>query len=238
MRTGTAPPPTGGSFSPNAPFVQPAPPKGRRQPALVALGVAMIGVSAAGFVYYNQQVGAKSSVLVLTRDVPYGQKIVAADLTVVQMSLGNGGVKAVSASSKSTVLTESATTQLHAGALLTPADVSAAPGTPSGTSVLVVNLKPELIPAGLASGKQIVLVANGVAIDPSAKATSSPVDQKKVDSAGLAVALGAKAISFKVTVVGITGTKLTLAVTPTDASDIELFADEGRIGVFIPPSDQ
>jgi hypothetical protein len=232
MRTGTAAPPTGGNFSPVAPFVQPGAPKARRQPALLALGVALIGVSAAGFVYWNQKVDTRSSVLVVARDVPYGQKLTADDLRVAQMTLGDG-VKAIGASSESTVLSESATTQLHAGSLLSPADVSTAPGTPPGTSILVANLKPDLIPPGLTPGRQVVLVGNNVVIDPNSKVIQS----QPLPAAGLAAETGGKVVTFKATVVSLTGTKATFAISPTDAPMAELFADEGRIGVVVPPSD-
>jgi len=229
MRTGTAPPPTGGSYSPVAPFIQPGAPKARRQPALLALGIALIGVSAAGFVYWNQQVGAKSSVLVLARDVPYGQKLTAADLRTVQMTVPDG-VNAVGSSSQDIVLTEVATTQLHAGSVLTAADVGHAPPIPAGNSVVAVKLKADTLPVGLAPGRTVTLIANGVVLDVNAK-SGTPVIR---DNVGADVAAGtAKQITFTATIVSIVDTKVTLAVPQEQAPVIEEFADEGRIGVVL-----
>ncbi|GAA1975213.1 SAF domain-containing protein [Catenulispora subtropica] len=237
MRTGTATPPTGGNFTPT-PFVQPDPPKARRQPAVLALGVALMGASAVGFVFWNHQAAAKSSVLMLAKDVPYGTKITADDLTTVQVALNTTGVRYVASDQEPTVLTMSATTQLHAGALLNPADVSTAPPTPPGTSLVVVDLKDILMPSGIAPGKKLVLVANGVIGDANGKYTVVP------DSAGAHVLSGSKTATFKVTVVSLTQSaagapgKVTFAVDPAEAANIELFADEQRLGVIVPPSGQ
>lgn len=237
MRTGTATPPTGGNFTPT-PFVQPDPPRARRQPAVLALGVALMGASAVGFVFWNHQSAAKTSVLMLAKDVPYGTRLSAADLTTVQVALNTTGVRYVSSSQESTVLTMSATTQLHAGALLNPADVSTAPATPAGTSLVVVDLKDILMPSGITPGKKLVLVANGVIGDANGKYTVVS------DSAGAHVLSGSKPATFKVTVVSLTQAstgatgKVTFAVEPADAANIELFADEQRLGVIVPPSGQ
>ncbi|NUR25998.1 MAG: SAF domain-containing protein [Catenulispora sp.] len=237
MRTGTATPPTGGNFTPT-PFVQPDPPRARRQPAVLALGVALMGASAVGFVFWNHQSAAKTSVLMVAKDVPYGTRLTAADLTTVDVALTTTGVRYVAASQESTVLTMSATTQLHAGALLNPADVSTAPPTPPGTSLVVVGFKNGLMPSGLTPGKKLLLVANGVIGDANGKYTVVS------DSAGAHVLSGSKPATFKVTVVSVAqtaadaGGKVTFAVEPGDAADIELFADEQRLGVVVPPSGQ
>ncbi|NUP51802.1 MAG: SAF domain-containing protein [Catenulispora sp.] len=237
MRTGTATPPTGGNFTPT-PFVQPDPPRARRQPAVLALGVALIGASAVGFVFWNHQSAAKTSVLMVAKDVPYGQRLTADDLTTVQVALNTTGVRYVSSSQEATVLTMSSTTQLHAGALLNPADVSTAPATPAGTSLVVVDLKDSMMPSGVAPGTKLLLVANGVVMDATGKFT---VDK---DSAGAHLMAGGKPATFQVTVVSLTqgssggDWKVTFAVAPTEAATIELFNDEQRLGVIVPPSGQ
>jgi hypothetical protein len=237
MRTGTATPPTGGNFTPT-PFVQPDPPRARRQPAVLALGVALMGASAVGFVFWNHQSAAKSSVLMLAKDVPYGTRLTAADLATVQVALNTTGVRYVSSDQEPTVLTMSSTTQLHAGALLNPADVSTVPPTPPGASLVVVDLKDILMPSGIAPGKKLVLVANGVIGDASGKYTVV------TDSAGARVLSGSKTATFKVTVVSLSQSsagsagKVTFAVDPAEAANIELFADEQRLGVIVPPSGQ
>jgi hypothetical protein len=240
MRTGTATPPTGGNFTPT-PFVQPDPPRARRQPAVLALGVALIGASAVGFVFWNHQSAAKTSVLMLAKDVPYGQRLSTADLTTVQVALNTTGVRYVSSSQESTVLTMSATTQLHAGALLNPADVSTTPPTPPGAALVVVDFKDKALPSGITPGTKLLLVANGIIGDKTGKFT---IDK---DSAGADMMSGAKPATFAVTVVSVAASsssssspsgKVTFAVTPADAPTIELFADEQRLGLIVPPSGQ
>lgn len=240
MRTGTATPPTGGNFTPT-PFVQPDPPRGRRQPAVLALGVALIGASAVGFVFWNHQSAAKTSVLMLAKDVPYGQRLAADDLTTVQVALNTTGVRYVSSSQEATVLTMAATTQLHAGALLNPADVSTTPPTPAGSALVVVSLKGAPMPPSVTPGTKLLLVANGIIGDKDGKYTVSQ------DSAGAHVMSGAKPATFPATVVSVTpgsgsgssnDGSMTFAVAPADAPTIELFATEQRLGLIFPPSGQ
>jgi hypothetical protein len=235
MRTGTAAPPSGGGFSPSAPFVQPGPPKARRQPALVALGVALIGLSAAGFVFWNHQQQTqsdpKSSVLVLTRDVPTGQKLVGADLATVQMTVPVG-VKAISSSSASIVLQDVATTQLHAGAVLTQGDIGATPPIPPGTDVIAVTLKPDVTPAGLAPGRNVLLVANRTW--PLAIISTGNTGDVKLPPDSL---WPANPPTYKATVVSILGNKVTFSVQPGDAVVVSEFAnDPGRLGIILLPS--
>jgi Flp pilus assembly protein CpaB len=232
MRTGTASPPTGGGFSPSAPFVQPGAPKARRQPALLALGVALIGVSAAGFVFWNAKADHKTSVLVLARDVPYGQRLVAADLKAVQMAVPDG-VKAIDAGSENITLNEVATTNLHTGSVLTAADLGVSPPIPAGNSLVAATFDPSILPAGLAPGRSVTLVANGVAQDPNSKSTTPQVLAK--DTIGIMVAGGeARQITFKATVVAINDkNKITLAVPQDQATVIEELAFEGRFGLVL-----
>jgi hypothetical protein len=235
MRTGTAPPPPAGGFSPSAPFVQPAAPKPRRQPALFALGLALIGVSAAGFVMWNHNASAKTSVLVLARDVPYGQKLTVDDLRTVDMTVPDG-VRAVNAAEEPAVLSLIATTALHAGSVLAPGDVGAQPAIPPGSSLISQNFDGNLLPAGLAAGRQIILVLNGQATDPVKTGTISTLGR---DQIGLATYLGlAHQVTFKATVVTIDKTKLTLAVPADQASVIEELASEGRLGMVLPQNAQ
>ena len=233
MRTGTASPPTGGGFSPSAPFVQPGAPKARRQPALLALGVALIGVSAAGFVFWNAKADHKSPVLVLARDVPYGQRLVADDLKSVQMSVPDG-VKAIDAGSENIALNEVATTNLHAGSVLTAADLGVSPPIPAGDSLVAATFDPTILPAGLAPGRAVTLVANGVVQDPTSKSTGTPQLLPK-DVAGVMIASGqGKQITYKATVVAISDkNKITLAVAQDQAPAIEELAFEGRFGLVL-----
>ncbi|MFD0639513.1 hypothetical protein ACFQ9X_55950 [Catenulispora yoronensis] len=156
----------------------------------------------------------------------------------MQVALNTTGVSFVRADQESKVLAMSATTELHSGALLNPADVSSVPPTPPGAALVVINLKNLLMPSGIVPGKKLTLVVNGVVSDQAGKYTIA------ADSAGARVLSGAKPATFKVTVVSVSQAaagaagKVTLAVDPNDAPNIELFADEQRLGVIVPPTGQ
>ena len=228
MRTGTTSPPSGGSFSPVAPFVQPEPPKARRQPAVLALGIALIGASAVGFVFWNHQSSTKTPVLVVARDVPYGQQLTAADLKISDVALGPG-VAAIGSGSMSKALAEVATTDLHAGALLTPADISTAPPLPPGTDLISFSVKTDAMPTGLTTGRTVLLVANKVfkssLSDPGSSAKAPAADSYPVDPP-----------TYKVTVVAISGTKLSVAIPAADAVVAQELGADGRFGIVLLPA--
>ena len=232
MRTGSTSSPPSGGYSPAAPFVQPPAPKGRRQPALIALGVCLIGISATGFVFWSHQSAAKTPVLVLTKDVGYGQKVTADDLTTADITLANG-VNALGADQLPLVVQKVATGQLHAGSILTAADVASAAPIPPSTDLVGLTLKPDDIPDGLAPGRRIELVAF--------KGWKVPAGTKYSDLAKLPQppdwVLPSDPATFQATVVTVDKLKLTVAVAPADAVMVQQYAHvAGALGVIVLPA--
>lgn len=231
MRTGSTSSPPSGGYSPAAPFVQPPAPKGRRQPALIALGICLIGISATGFVYWSHQSSAKSSVLVLTKDVAYGDKLTTDDLSAVDVSLAQG-VKAIRAEDLPAVTQEVATAQLHAGSILTAADISPTPPVPPGTDIVGVTLKQDDMPAGVTPGRQVELVAyKGWKIPATAYAD---LDKLKQPPDWI---IPPDPMTWKATVVAVSGTKVTVAVAQADALFVQQEAHTaGSLGLILLPA--
>lgn len=231
MRTGSTSSPPSGGYSPAAPFVQPPAPKGRRQPALIALGVCLIGISATGFVFWSHQSAAKSSVLVLTKDVPYGTRLTQDDLKAVDITLAPG-VKAIGAQSLPAVTLDVATSQLHAGSILTAADVAPTPPIPDGTDVVGVTLGAGDMPDGVTPGRQVELVAfRGWKIPPTAFADLDKLKQPPD------WVLPPDPMTWKATVIAVNGTKLTVAVAPGDAVMVQQEAHiPGSLGLILLPA--
>lgn len=231
MRTGSTSSPPSGGYSPAAPFVQPPAPKGRRQPALVALGICLIGISATGFVFWSHQSSSKSEVLVLTKDVGYGEKITADDLKTVDITLAPG-VNAVGAAYEQTVLSQVATGQLHAGSILTAADISATPPVPANMDVVGVTLKPDDMPDGLTAGRQVELVAfKGWKLPPATLAELSKL-QAPPDWV-----MPTDPLTWKATVVSVDKLKIDVAVAPGDAVMVQQYAhNAGGLGIILLPA--
>jgi hypothetical protein len=231
MRTGPTSAPPAGGYSPAAPFVQPPAPRGRRQPALIALGVCLIGISATGFVFWSQQSAAKSSVLVLTKDVAYGDKITPDDVRAVDISLADG-VRAISAASLPVVTQEVATTQLHAGSILTVADIGLTPPIPPGTDLVGITLKADDTPIGLAPGRTVMLIADKV-WKVSAAAASDPAAAKAPPD----WIMPTDPPTWKATIVSVQTNKITVAVQQADAVIVQEYAHQGGVlGVTLLPA--
>jgi hypothetical protein len=232
MRTGSTSSPPSGGYSPAAPFVQPPAPKGRRQPALIALGICLIGISATGFVFWSHQSSAKTPVLVLTKDVGYGEKLTTDDLKTVDITLAPG-VNAVGADDEQTVVSEVATGQLHSGSILTASDISPTPPIPANMDVVALTLKQDDMPDGVTAGRQVELVAfKGWKIPPGttlaelSKITQPPDWAYPPDP-----------LTWKGTVVSVDKLRVTVAIAPADAVLVQQYAhNTGSLGLVLLPA--
>lgn len=133
-------------------------PRSRRQrrPGMVAAGVALIG----GFATVAAGLVARSdhsvSVLAVARPVAVGQVLSPADLRVARIS--GSGVSAMSASSMSLVVGETATSSLTPGMLLQSSMLTRSPVPGAGLQVVAVAEKSSLVPAGVAAGRSVSLI--------------------------------------------------------------------------------
>jgi hypothetical protein len=148
-----------GSQNPAARLPGSAPPLPRqRRRGLLLLGVALTcaaGVATAALV---TSAGHRVPVVVATRDIPLGAVITAADLSTAEVSTG-AGVSSIPGRQESQVTGQIAATDVPAGTLVVPGDLTSAAGPAAGQALVPVALKSWQIPAsGLAGGTPVQAV--------------------------------------------------------------------------------
>lgn len=150
----------------------------RRRPAMIALAVAMAGagvlVSAAVYEKANHQV----PVVTVTRPVPAGGIITAADLGTASLSVGSG-VSVIPAAQLGQVSGEIAAVALQPATLLSPADLTTVQPPGPGQVLVPAALKPSALPAsGLFPGDHVLIISTpgdqGQAGSSSAGSSSLP----------------------------------------------------------------
>lgn len=129
----------------------------RRRPAVILLAVALIAAGALGGAVLYQRTGQRVSVLALARDVPFGQKLSAGDLTEAQISL-DPSLDPVGAASFDKALTMRATTDLKKGTILTKSMLTGQLVRKPGQQVVPVGAKEGQLPAQPLSPGQSVIV--------------------------------------------------------------------------------
>jgi len=147
-------------------------PRQRRRPMLF-LGIALAGLGALAAAWLFTATGHRQPVLALARDVPAGQVITAADLTVASVS--GSGITTIPARQEGQVTGQTAATGLRAGTLLVPADLTSATVPGNGQDLVPVPLKAADLPAsGLAPGDQVLVIATpGAGGQPASGAAAS-----------------------------------------------------------------
>jgi hypothetical protein len=124
----------------------PPPPKLRRRPTLVALGVALIALGGLAAAWLTTVVGNTQPVLALRADVDQGTLIEADDLTVVQISV-DPALTPVPDSRHDQIIGTHAARDLAAGSLLTPGSVTDQVIPATGASLVGVTLTRAQLPA-------------------------------------------------------------------------------------------
>ncbi len=135
-----------------------APVRGHRRPWLLGLGVLLTVMGALAVVWLVGAAGQRQEVVVVAREVDYGQPIDASDLGVARVSV-DPGVEVVPASERTGLVGQVASTRLAPGMLLGSSMVEPA-GEPGPGSVLVPMAVPaERMPAGgLRAGDRLLVV--------------------------------------------------------------------------------
>ncbi|MDX6354956.1 MAG: hypothetical protein QOF98_1859 [Streptomyces sp.] len=139
--------PVGGERLPVAPR--------ERKPALAALAVLLILVGALGATVMVMRAGDKISVVVVTQDVPAGEKVTDSAIKEVMMSDISDKDLTLIRWSQRTDLTNNwqARTNILAGSVLTEQMLIAnGSGVPAGKSIVGLSLKDGQFPAGLRTG--------------------------------------------------------------------------------------
>jgi hypothetical protein len=132
--------------------------RGRRRPALMALGASLTALGILLGVWLVNTSGDRQSVLAVRQQVPYGSVISADDLTTVQVSTGSG-VEAISADRIDEIVGQVATTTLTPGSLLVSSEAAAVAPPAPGLVLVALAVPASRLPAGpLEAGDHILVV--------------------------------------------------------------------------------
>jgi len=146
--------------APPAPIPAPTGPRERRlRFGHLALAVALVVVGALGTVALVTAASATGEYLALRRDVDFGARLTADDLTVVRINAAPG-LKPVAASDLERVVGLYAAVPLSEGTLLTAAQLTNQPLPGPGQQVLGITLSGDRLPATRPEpGDRVLLVA-------------------------------------------------------------------------------
>lgn len=141
-----------------APVAPPRVSARRRRPGVIALSLALIAAGGAGVAVLLLQVGHRTQVVTVVRDVQVGQVLTEQDLGTASISL-DPAVKAVHADDVKAVVGKRAAVELKPGSLLTPSQVTKDSLVKAGEQLVPIGLKPEQVPAtSLVPGQRVELV--------------------------------------------------------------------------------
>jgi hypothetical protein len=136
----------GNSMKPPQEVTVAPPPKLRRRPMLVALGVTLIALGGLAAAWLTTVVGNTQPVLVLRADVDRGTVIESGDLTVARIGV-DPAVTPVPDSQRDQVIGKRAASDLSAGSLLTPGSLTDQVIPAAGESLVGVTLTRAQLPA-------------------------------------------------------------------------------------------
>ncbi|QDN83288.1 flagellar biosynthesis protein FlgA [Streptomyces sp. S1A1-7] len=125
---------------------------------MIALSLALIAAGGAGVAVLLLQVGHRTQVVTVVRDVQVGQVLTEQDLGQASISL-DPAVKTVKADNLGSVVGKRAAVELKPGSLLTPSQVTKDSLVKAGEQLVPIGLKPEQVPATeLVPGQKVRLV--------------------------------------------------------------------------------
>ncbi|MCX5009187.1 SAF domain-containing protein [Streptomyces sp. NBC_00638] len=125
---------------------------------MIALSLGLIAAGGAGVAVLLLQVGHRTEVVTVVRDVQVGQVLTEQDLGKASIAL-DPAVKAVHASDLDQVVGKRAAVELKPGSLLAPSQVTKDSLVKAGEQLVPIGLKPEQIPATvLVPGQKVQLV--------------------------------------------------------------------------------
>ncbi|MFE6020800.1 SAF domain-containing protein [Streptomyces sp. NPDC056441] len=130
----------------------------RRRPGVIALSLALIAAGGAGVAVLLLQVGHRTQVVTVVRDVQVGQELTVQDLGKASVAL-DPAVKAVRADNLDSVIGKRAAVELKPGSLLAPSQVTKDFLVKAGEQLVPIGLKAEQVPAtALVPGQKVQLV--------------------------------------------------------------------------------
>ncbi|CAM5289581.1 membrane protein [Streptomyces spiroverticillatus] len=226
MESPSAAPPAPRPQSPprrDVPITTGPPVKRQRRWSAVALCVVLAVVCGLGAAAAVTSASDRTRVLAVARDVPAGQVLSDADLTVAEVS-ADAALSPVAAAERPAMVGRRTAVDLRKGGLLTVAQLSAGTGLGDDQQQVGVQVKRGQAPSGtLAAGDRVLAVttpAQGEQQDPKSQAPPSTmaatvVSVSRPDATGTVV--------------------VNLAVAPTDGPLLATRASQGRIALVREP---
>jgi len=150
------------------------PPRGRRRPALLVAGLAMVALGALAAIWLVSSSGHRVQVVMLAHDVAYGSVLTTDDLTTTAVAV-DPAVAVVPADEVDDLVGQTATANLTAGSLLSRSAVTTAGVLGSDEVLVPLPIPADRMPAGgLSAGDRLLVVdAPPVGADPLPDAPSS-----------------------------------------------------------------
>ncbi|MEU8708627.1 SAF domain-containing protein [Streptomyces sp. NPDC048565] len=219
----TVPRPTSPS-RPDIPITTAPPVKRERRWSVAALCIVLAAVAGLAAAAAVTSAGDRTKVLAIARDVPAGQALTPADLTVAEVS-ADARLTPVPAADRSAMVGKRTAVDLRQGGLLTSSQLAAGTGLGDDKQQVGVQVKRGQAPAGtLSAGDKVLAVttpAQGEQTDPTdAEAPPSTIK-------GAVVSVSRPDASGTVVV--------NLAVAPTDGPLLATRASIGRIALVREP---
>ena len=135
-----------------------APPRTRRRPGLLAIGVALIALAALAAAYVTQVVGSTVPVVAIAQDVSAGEVLDRTDLTIANIN-ADPALHPIGASQLNSLIGKRAAVALSAGSLLTDAAMTDRVLPGAGRSLVGIALTAAQLPAEpLQAGDRVRIV--------------------------------------------------------------------------------
>ncbi|MFC9486586.1 SAF domain-containing protein [Streptomyces hydrogenans] len=199
------------------------PVKKERRWSVAALCVVLAAVAGLGAAAAVTSSSDRMKVLAVARDVPAGQPLTAADLTVAEVS-ADAALTPVPAAQKASVVGKRTAVELRKGGLLTASQLAAGTGLGDDKQQVGVQVKRGQVPAGtLAPGDKVLAVTTpaqgeqtgGKAEAPPSTVSAVVVSVSRPDASGSVV--------------------VNLAVGPSDGPLLATRASQGRVAIVRQP---
>jgi len=192
-------------------------------------GVALVAVAVAVFVVVQNHQSGRRSVLVVSRDVPAGAVLTAADLRSARVTVG-GGVDVEPASALPVVVGKVAGVPLSAGSLLPAAAVGTARATPAGQAQVGVAVAAGAYPPDLAAGDHVLAVLTTGTGAASGGPASTATDSTATGG-GAAATVSGTVLMVRPAATGDTGAVVVVQVAEPDAPTVAVAAAGGRVSL-------
>ncbi|MBL7489719.1 hypothetical protein I6A60_29315 [Frankia sp. AgB1.9] len=186
----------------------------------------LVVLSVTVFLTVSASRDGRRQVLLVTRDVPAGQVLTAADVRGVSVAVGPG-VDVVEAGAQGSVVGRPAAVALSAGTLLAGSDLGAGRIPPAGQALVGIAVKAGSYPPGLRAGDQISILTT----DTTTTLGTSGSDASGAEAGGAPVGarVGGLVVGVDAGDQGSSDVVVAVQVADADADDVARAAAGGRV---------